>query len=47
MGAATALGSASLTTDIVAARAVCDMVDLLLAANGEVAEACGRGRVDG
>jgi len=39
--------SASLTTDIAAARAVCEMVDLLLEANGEVEEACGRGRVDG
>ena len=41
------LDPGTLTTDIAAAREVCDMVDLLLDANGEVEEACGPRRVDG
>jgi len=39
--------SGSLTTDLAAAEAVCEMVHLLLEANGEVEEACGPGRLDG
>ncbi len=39
--------SGSLTTDIAAARAVCEMVDLLLEANVEVEEACRPGTLDG
>ena len=39
--------SGSLTSDLAAAQAVCEMVHLLLEANGEVEEACGPGRLDG
>ena len=38
--------SASLTSDLAAAQAVCDMAHLLLEANGEVEEACRPGRLD-
>jgi hypothetical protein len=40
-------GSGSLTSDIAAARAVCEMVDLLLEANGEVEDGCRPRTLDG